>query len=297
MDAPSRTVVRHEIARPKVNLALHVLGQRADGYHTLDSLVAFAALDDGVGDRLAVTFQDGAARAVVSVDGPFAADLPEGPRNIAAAAAEATGGIAAIHLTKNIPVASGIGGGSADAAAVLRAAAARRQTPPAAFHTIAASLGADVPVCLEGTPCRMEGVGAALTPVRWPSFPCLLVNPGVPVETPAVFKALAGRFGAPLPNLPAEPTATDALQWLYATRNDLAGPAIACAPVIDDVIAALSALPGAKLTRMSGSGATVFSLFDTAGAASAAAAALRATAPPTWWIAPATLEGSPDRSD
>jgi 4-diphosphocytidyl-2-C-methyl-D-erythritol kinase len=284
---------RAEPAPAKVNLALHVTARRSDGYHVLDSLVAFAAPQDA-GDVVTVhPGSPGPGGVRLTVSGPFADAVPDGADNIAVAAARATGGIAAVHLHKGLPVAAGIGGGSADAAAVLRAAAAAGIVERAALPAIALSLGADVPVCLDGRPCRMRGIGEALSPVRVPAVPALLVNPGVPVATGAVFARLASRANPPLPDPPAMDTPQALVTWLAATRNDLEAQATAIAPAIGEAVAALSAQRGCRLARMSGSGATVFGLFDDAAARDAAAEALGTAHGQGWWIAPATL-GGPD---
>ena len=262
-----------EPAPAKLNLALHVTGRRADGYHLLDSLVGFA----GLGDRVTVA----PGRGLV-LRGPFAADLPaEG--NLCARAADLMGLSAAITLEKHLPVASGIGGGSADAAAVLRGLARGGAALPG--PEALAKLGADVPVCLAGRPARMRGAGEVLDPLPdLPALPLVLVNPGVALATPAVFAALATRDNPGLPPLPARfADAPALLDWLAATRNDLQEPARALAPAIGEVLDAL-AHAGAGLARMSGSGATCFGLFATAPAADAAATRLRA-ARPGWWVA------------
>ncbi|GAB5373622.1 MAG: 4-(cytidine 5'-diphospho)-2-C-methyl-D-erythritol kinase [Acuticoccus sp.] len=280
-------------ARAKVNLALHVVGQRADGYHLLDSIVAFAALRGTGGDVLTIDFAaDAAGEPAFAVSGPFAHDVPHGPGNSALAAAEAVGGIRALTLEKNLPVAAGIGGGSADAAAVLRAAAYQTGHPLAALGALALSLGADVPVCLAGTPARMGGIGEALSPIGLPETPCVLVNPRAAVATPAVFRALAKKDNPPLAAgwpAPRSPAALAAA--LAEARNDLGPPAARVAPVIDKVVAALAGEAGCLLARMSGSGATVFGLFADAAASERAAAALRVRHP-GWWITPAVLEGA-----
>lgn len=292
----SRTVDRVVVtARAKVNLALHVVGQRADGYHLLDSIVAFAALDGAGGDILTIDFADDAETAVapnISVDGPFAHEVPSGPGNSALAAAEAIGGIHALHLQKNLPVAAGIGGGSADAAAVLAAAAARTARPAATLARLALSLGADVPVCLAGTPARMGGIGEELAPIALPRTPCVLLNPRVPVATPAVFRALACKDNPPLADWPSPATPHALADALRDARNDLGPPAETVAPVIGAALAALAATPGCLLARMSGSGATIFGLFADGAEAAAAAAALRSRHP-AWWIAAAHLDPSP----
>jgi 4-diphosphocytidyl-2-C-methyl-D-erythritol kinase len=286
-----------ETARAKVNLYLHVLGRRADGYHALQSLVAFA----DCGDTVTVTGR--ADRWSLAIDGPMAGPL----------AGEATDDnlvlralrrwqppgdpAAALRLTKRLPVAAGIGGGSADAAAALRCLARLRCRDPG-DPADWADLGADIPVCLLQRPALVEGMGERLTPLaQLPDLPAVLVNPGQPSATAAVFAALAGRYGPPLANpLPdaANLATPDTLaRWLAGARNDLTPPAIECLPAVAEVLAALAAAPGCRLARMSGSGATCFGLFATASAATAAGRWLAARAP-GWWIVPTRLCGWPE---
>lgn len=271
-----------EFAPAKVNLALHVTGRRADGYHLLDSLVVFA----GVGDRIAAHRAPG---LTLAVEGPMAARLSAGDDNLVCRAARLMGADAAIRLTKVLPLASGIGGGSADAAATLRALARLwgRRVPDAAA---AAGLGADVPVCLAGRPARMQGVGEHLSPLpALPSLWLVLANPGVAVPTPSVFATLENRANPPLPPLPrAWPDAAALVRYLGRTRNDLEAPACRLAPEIAAALTALGAQPGAMLARMSGSGATCLALFaDEAGAKRAAGRLARAR--PGWWLAAAPV--------
>ena len=262
-----------EEARAKLNLALHVTGRRDDGYHLLDSLVAFA----DVGDR--VTLAEGPL--TLAIDGPFGAGLSSGD-NLCLRAAGLAGGEARIALTKNLPVASGIGGGSADAAAVLRGMARMGHPIPKDIWR----LGADVPVCLSSNPARMSGIGEEVTPLpALPSMPLVLVNPGVPVATPQVFAALDRRDNAPLPPIPAFPDAASLVEWLGTTRNDLQAAAISIAPVIADVLQSLTAT-GAGFARMSGSGATCFGFFDNPASAGKAADALRQHG---WWAVASEL--------
>ncbi|AUH64827.1 4-(cytidine 5'-diphospho)-2-C-methyl-D-erythritol kinase [Paracoccus zhejiangensis] len=266
-------------APAKLNLALHVTGRRADGYHLLDSLVVFARHGD------AVEVVPGAS--ALTVDGPFAGDVPVGADNLCLRAARTMGTGARIHLTKNLPVASGIGGGSADAAAVMRALAAQGHALPAD----PAALGADIPVCLAGQPARMRGVGERLDPVpEVPALPIVLVNPGIPLSTPAVFKALQRRDNSPMPE-PDWHDADSLIGWLGKTRNDLQPAAISLAPAISEVLTALEG-QGARLSRMSGSGATCFGLFDDADSAARAA---RALARPDWWVVASELASGPVR--
>ncbi|WP_045387610.1 4-(cytidine 5'-diphospho)-2-C-methyl-D-erythritol kinase [Falsirhodobacter sp. alg1] len=264
------------LARAKVNLALHVTGRREDGYHLLDSLVVFA----GVGDRLTGTTAD---TLTLEVTGPEAAGLSGD--NLVLRAARLMEGTAALHLEKVLPVASGIGGGSADAAAALRVMAGLTGAPlPMASDVL--KLGADVPVCLNGASARMGGVGERLDPVLLPKGWLVLANPRVQVPTGPVFKGLQA-FGAALPDIPAFATVMDLVQWLRNTRNDLEAPAITLQPIIADVRDTLAATTGCLMARMSGSGATCWGLFASEREARAAAAAL----PPEWWSAAAPMEG------
>lgn len=271
-----------EPARAKVNLFLHVTGRRADGYHLLDSLAVFP----GIGDTV---LAEPAATLSLALRGPFAAGLADEPDNLVLRAArllaEATGvpAGAALTLEKHLPIASGIGGGSADAAAALRVLA--RLWGVAIPGGLAARLGADVPVCLAQMPARMGGVGEVLSPApALPRFGLLLANPGVAVSTPAVFRAraLAAAAASPPAMLPAGWADAAAMAGdLARTGNDLQDAAIALCPAIGEVLAALEALPGCRMARMSGSGATCFAVFDTpAAAVTAAAGVLRAD----WWV-------------
>ncbi len=258
-------------APAKINLCLHVTGQRADGYHLLDTLVAFCT----VGDVL--TLREGPLS--LNLTGPEAEGLQAEPDNLILRAARLMGAQAAITLDKRLPVSSGIGGGSADAAAALRGLHALTGT---SLPTETEQLGADVPMCLSSTPARVRGIGERVEPVRLPPLHLVLVNPRVPVATPHVFRALDRRENPPLPPLTDWPDATALIEWLGGTRNDLEPPALKVAPVITEVLAALS---GARFARMSGSGATCFGLFDTAEEADAAAGEIR-KARPNWWVAP-----------
>ncbi len=285
-------------APAKVNLYLHVTGRRSDGYHELDSLIAFA----GIGDTVTGASSD---RLTLTVDGPFTEALPTGSDNLvlraALALAEAAGieAAAAITLTKRLPVASGIGGGSADAAAALRALAAlwSLDMDQQTLGDLALALGADVPVCLAGESAVVAGIGERLAPA--PSLPpawLVLANPGEAVSTPAVFAARAGPFSAPAPVDRALADAGELAALLKERRNDLTAAARSLAPVIGEVLAALEAEPGARLARMSGSGATCFALFAEETEAKAAAARLRA-AHGAWWVAAAPLLGDTRGAD
>lgn len=280
-------------AAAKVNLYLHVVGRRDDGYHLLDSLIAFA----GVGDAIAVSSDHDLS---LEMGGPFAAGLPAGDDNLVLRAAKGLRDLASgkagarIRLTKRLPPASGIGGGSADAAATLRALTELWEVAPdrAALMKLAVGLGADVPMCLEGRAAFASGIGETLVPA--PALPAawlVLVNPGVPVATPAVFKARTGPFSAPAPFTEAPRDVARMAELLKERGNDLAAPAIAIAPVIAEVLAALEATPGCRLARMSGSGATCFGLYDGEAQARSAEAALRAARPDWWGAAGPLLQG------
>lgn len=274
-----------ETAYAKVNLCLHVTGQRADGYHLLDSLVVFA----GAGDRVTVAPGQG---LTLHIEGPEAAGLASDTDNLVLRAARTMGVTdAALTLWKALPVASGIGGGSADAAAALRAVSRWQGRPlPSAADVLA--LGADVPVCLAGKPARMTGIGDQLAALpALPALWCVLVNPRVPVPTPQVFAALASRQNPPLPDLPPDALASAATfaGWLSAaTRNDLVAPALTVAPILARVQSALAATAGCLMARMSGSGGTHFGLFALQEEAKAAAQDLR-SAHPDWWTAAAPI--------
>ncbi|HET6183731.1 MAG TPA: 4-(cytidine 5'-diphospho)-2-C-methyl-D-erythritol kinase [Acetobacteraceae bacterium] len=272
-----------ESARAKVNLYLHVTGRRADGYHLLDSLVVFAEAAD------TLALDDAAAPLSLAVEGPFAAALEAAADNLVLRAARALSAAAslpargALRLRKTLPVASGIGGGSADAAATLRLLCRAWGIAGDAtdLHGVALALGADVPVCLAGVPARMAGIGEDVSPApEIPAGGLVLANPGVPVPTQAVFRARTGPFSpaVPLPGLWG--SIADLAAFLAGTRNDLEPAAIGLCPEIGCVLAALRAVPGCRFARMSGSGATCFGLFDTDAEARAAAAALRR---PGWW--------------
>jgi len=279
-----------ELARAKINLSLRVLGRRPDGYHELESLVVFA----DAADRLSI---EPARTLSLSLSGPFAGQLETGPENLVLRAARALqdyAGIgcgASIALEKNLPVASGIGGGSSDAAGTLRALCKlwHLQITQSDLAQLALGLGADVPVCLSQTPALMRGVGEKIVAVEnLPPLPMLLVNPGVAVSTAEIFRLLNA---SPMKN-EATPTASapgfsgmeNLVQWLERNLNDLEKPAIALAPSIAEALQALRALAGCLHARMSGSGATCFGLFLDAGKAREAAGALRQSHP-GWWVA------------
>lgn len=283
-------------ARAKVNLCLHVVGQRDDGYHLLDSLAVFP----GLGDRLTAEPASGLS---LTLRGPFALDLDAGGDNLALRAALALDGWAtargdgrargaALTLDKTLPIASGIGGGSADAAAALRVLCGLWDLCPSAadLAAMALPLGADVPVCLGQRAAWMRGVGERLAPApALPPFWLVLANPGVAVPTPAIFKALSQKNNPPPPPPPERFAEAPALvRWLAETRNDLEAPAVSLRPEIAGALSALSALPGCALARMSGSGATCFGIFATETLALSGADALR-SAEPGWWVAAAPV--------
>jgi 4-diphosphocytidyl-2-C-methyl-D-erythritol kinase len=279
-----------ELAPAKINLDLHVTGRRADGYHELDSLTAFAAF----GDRVTVHEHD---RLELVLSGPFAGPLAAEPDNLVLRAARRLAACAGrapavrITLDKRLPVAAGLGGGSADAAAALRGLNRlwRLRMAPADLAVLAASLGADVPVCLAGRTARMRGVGERIEP--WNGLPplaVLLVNPNLPLATAAVFGALEA-IGERVERAWPPPRHADAfVAWLRAGANHLEAPAMRLLPQICDVLTGLAAQESCTLARMSGSGATCFGLFASAAARDAAAAAI-GRARPGWWLAATTI--------
>ena len=272
-----------ERAHAKINLHLHVTGRRADGYHLLDSLVVFA----GAADHLTAEPADTLSLAI---DGPFAPALGAEPAadNLVLRAARALAGAAgieagaAIRLEKNLPVASGIGGGSADAAATLRLLARLWDVQVPLPQDRLLALGADVPVCLRRRPVVMRGIGEDLLAApALPPLALVLVNPLVPVPTHSVFRARSPAFRPPAELPDRWPDATAMARDLARLSNDLQDPALALAPAIGDVLAALQAQPGCLLARMSGSGATCFALFEPGPGAERAHANL---APAGWWV-------------
>jgi 4-diphosphocytidyl-2-C-methyl-D-erythritol kinase len=289
-------VLFREIARAKVNLTLNVRARRADGYHDIESLVTFA----DIGDQ--VTFHPGPDCQVTAM-GPFATDI-EGPnlleRTLSLLRRLYPGLLlGAVELEKNLPVAAGLGGGSADAAALLRAVRLANPEPAGAipWHEVAARLGADVPVCLAGKPALIRGIGDRIEPLqparRPPATAAVLVNPRVPLSTATVFTALAasspscrfsrGEGTGAFPDLQA------LVAYMRARGNDLERPAIALLPAIAEVKVALAAQPGCRLEAMSGSGPTCFGLFDDQASAARAAVALARTHP-HWWIVETRLD-------
>jgi 4-diphosphocytidyl-2-C-methyl-D-erythritol kinase len=275
-----------QAAPAKINLDLCITGRRPDGYHELDSLVVFGP----PADRLIFEPADTLS---LELAGPFAGALADVADNLALRAARRLAGharrraTARIKLEKNLPVAAGLGGGSGDAAATLRGLNRlwRLGLGAAELEPLARELGADVPVCLSGRPARMRGIGerlewAAGLPPLW----LLLVNPGRPLPTAAVFKGL-GDLPPPVPEHGPPPhDAAALLGWLRARANHLEAPARRLEPAIGAVLAALAALPGCELARMSGSGATCFGLFADQPGLETAAAELRREQP-DWWVA------------
>ncbi len=288
-----------ERACAKVNLTLRVVGRRVDGYHDLESVVAFADCADtltlDVGDDLSLT-----------TTGPGASDCGEQGDNLVLKAArllaERVENLRTGHFTldKHLPVAAGIGGGSADAAAALRLLARANVIGPDDPRLLEVALltGADVPVCLESKACVMTGIGDTLLPLALPAMACVLINPRVAVATKDVFNELglkAGRLRVGITDVlkgmawpQANASREDWLRSLTKGTNDLEAPALVIQPVIADVLAALRAADDVLLARMSGSGATCFALFDDAAAAKTAAAKI-ASAQPGWWVHAGTL--------
>ncbi|WP_424362254.1 4-(cytidine 5'-diphospho)-2-C-methyl-D-erythritol kinase [Methylocystis parvus] len=282
-------------APAKINLTLHILGRRADGYHELESLVAFS----GAGDTLSLI--PGPALSL-HVSGPTAPAAGPGDDNLVLRAArhlaERVDGLTlgAFRLEKRLPVAAGIGGGSSDAAAALRLLAQANgiDTDDSRLFDAARVTGSDVPVCLLGRARVMRGAGESLGPLlRLPLLPAVLINPGVPVETRPVFQRLGLQPGERVeaeehPEIGSGAPSVELLAMLARGRNDLEDPACLQAPVIVDVLSVLRAARGCKIARMSGSGATCFAIFSTTGAAAKAARAIRMQHP-EWWVKTAAL--------
>jgi 4-diphosphocytidyl-2-C-methyl-D-erythritol kinase len=287
-----------ESAPAKVNLTLRVLGRRADGYHDIESLVAFA----DVGDRLALTPGDALTLTMV---GPGAAQTGAEADNLVTKAARALAArvpalrAGAFRLEKNLPVAAGLGGGSADAAAALRLLVQANKLAPddPRLRDAARATGADVPVCLDPRPRVMRGIGEILSaPLPLPRLHALLVNPGVAVPTKLVFSGWrlpanpirASDTTADFAALPKMQNEEQLLDWLASEANDLEAPAIALEPAIAEVLASLRAAAGCRLARMSGSGATCFALFSSLKETASADKKLR-TQFPDWWISETVL--------
>jgi 4-diphosphocytidyl-2-C-methyl-D-erythritol kinase len=288
-DAQLESVTVH--APAKINLALHVCGRRSDGYHLLDSLVVFT----DVGDRISVSKSE---ELSLEVTGPFGDALVSETNNLVMRAAHLLRTFAnikdgaRIRLEKNLPVASGIGGGSSDAAATLRACAELWAIDPTQISNteLAAKLGADVPVCVLRKPAFMSGIGEVLSPAPpLPTFWLVLVNSGQPLVTKTVFAALSNFSPAltrgAFDNLAG---ATDLAGALKSHQNDLTGPARALAPSITSALSALENAPECLLARLSGSGPTCFGVFTDEHAARNAAA-LISSREPGWWVVPARI--------
>ncbi len=300
---PIRSALGHDASMPqplatrapaKINLTLHVLGRRVDGYHDLESLVVFA----GTGDDLRLTPGSSLALEVTGPTAPLAGSTSDNlVMKAARLLAERVQGlkVGTFHLTKRLPVAAGIGGGSSDAAAALRLLSRLNGLPLAhpAVREAARLTGADVPVCLEPRARMMRGAGEEVGPTLiLPRLFAVLVNPRVPVETPTVFKALGLQPGQELSGAehPAlEETLPDALlAMLRETRNDLEPPASKVQPVIGEALGLMRETPSCRLARMSGSGATVFGLYDDCEAAAKAAKQIRRLRP-DWWVKATSL--------
>lgn len=270
-------------APAKINLTLHVTGQRADGYHLLDSLVVFADVGDLIG-------AEPASETSLKVVGPAARDVPKGAQNLVLKAARSMAGDRGAELTlhKVLPVASGLGGGTSDAAATLRALSVMLGVPVPDTDALM-KLGADLPVCMFARASRMSGIGDVVSAVTVPRIYMVLVSPNVPIATAQVFKALQNKENtAMLAELPKWRDAFDFCRWLAEQRNDLEPAARTLVPDIGEVLGQISATSGCLLARMSGSGATCFGLFASA-AEAAAAAAMIGKAHGSWWVASAGL--------
>jgi 4-diphosphocytidyl-2-C-methyl-D-erythritol kinase len=285
-----------EPAAAKVNLYLHVTGRRADGYHLLDSLVAFA--DDGD-----VVSAEPAEELSLRIEGPFARSLEAEPDNLVLRAARLLSDTvkpdrgATLTLTKTLPVASGLGGGSADAAATLRLLCRLWSIDPRGvpLFEIAQSLGADVPVCLKQRAAFLGGIGEQLDPApALPKAGLVLVNPRVPLATPAVFAARTGEFTPPARFTQAPRDAAELAALLRVRDNSLTRAAIALVPAVGDVLDALASSPGCLLTRMSGSGVTCFGLYGDPGQATVAARWLAARKP-EWWVLATSLRDAAEK--
>lgn len=272
-----RSMATEAFAPAKINLTLHITGQREDGYHLLDSLVMLV----DVGDHIEVARSD---RSSVSVSGPMSQGVPTDASNLVIKAAELLGVTADIAVHKALPAMAGIGGGSSDAAATIRALCALFDRPlPARADLL--SLGADVPVCMEPNLVRMRGVGEQIEDLGiGQNWPMLLVNPGVAVSTPKVFQALKRKnnppMTAPFPDWSNWPAA---VAWLTSQRNDMQAAAVALQPEIGQALDALDSCEGCELARMSGSGATCFAIFFDVDLRDQAVAALQRRYP-NWWI-------------
>lgn len=298
---PGRAADTLELAPAKINLCLHVTGRRADGYHELDTLVAFAEC----GDRLRLSDDATAVSLLVSRRNPRGMDatseavVPTGTDNLVwralAAAAGRVGGIdgLAVALDKHLPVGAGLGGGSSDAAALLRALDRRRLTTLSHDPGWTARLGADLPMCLQPQPWRARGIGDRLSPlILARDLPAVLVWPGRPAATPAVFAVRSGGFGAPVPEAALRLLRSDPITALARLRNDLDAAAMTVEPAIGRALRALEWFPACRLARMSGSGSALFGLFDRVGDAESAAERLRRSEP-GWWVRATVIRAGP----
>lgn len=283
---PKRMSHSERIAHAKINLALHVTGQREDGYHLLDSLVVFSDF----GDRISISkAQNPSSLVSLKIDGPYAVGLESGANNLVSRAALSLGYEITkyrgkptpieIKLTKNLPVASGIGGGSADAAATLLALNAFWESE-IDLLPIAQNLGADVPMCLHSTPLRAQGIGDEITLLETKKpLHIILVNPNVEVSTPMIFKNLSDKQNTPM--FEKAITTMPSMRDIKNLHNDLQKPAVEIEPAIEAVLAAIVET-NAQLARMSGSGATCFGLYETLPEAQKAAKHIE-TQNPSWW--------------
>lgn len=267
----------------KVNLTLHVTGQREDGYHTLDSLAMFA----DVGDRMTITMP---GDYKLTVEGPMAEGVPGDESNLVLRAARMMRINADIRLEKHLPNAAGLGGGSGDAAATLRVLSGFSGKPVPGDGI---ELGADVPLCLQSEAARVTGIGDTVTPVpNLPALDAVLVNPRLPVLTAEVFKRLRHKVNRPMPDaIPEFKTSADLTAWLRGMRNDLQEPAIEAEPVIRQVFETLEKTPGCQLARMSGSGGTCFGIYNDAETAGSAAGRLQESFP-SWWVTATRLNAT-----
>ncbi len=279
------------LAPAKINLFLHITGRRDDGYHLLQSLMIFV----DVGDVLTFAPYDG---LFIDVDGPFAGDLSVSPHdNLIYKAAQLLAAEYNVHargrivLTKNLPVAAGVAGGSSDAATALRGLVRLWRLPEESerLQKIARQLGADVPACIAHKPVWAEGIGEKLTWMpHLPQFHLVLVNPMVPAPTPEVFRKFRTRLSAPLQYSGRRKSLQEWVADLGRYRNDLTEAALLVAPQIRDVLDAIAATPSCHFARLSGSGATCFGVYESAAAATAAVNKLRMSHP-DWWISAASL--------
>lgn len=283
-------VLRKTIAPAKVNLTLHVTGQRADGYHLLDSLVVFT----DAGDQITAKTSDD---ITLTVTGPFSAGVPTDNTNLILRAAHTLRRLrgviqgAEIHLDKHLPHAAGLGSGSADAAAILKLLADLWNVAPLSPQAAEVlGLGADVPVCLQGPgPSRMSGIGEILQEVpRLPDCALVLVNPKVAVPTQDIFRNLATKQNPPMTDMPDKLDFDGFAAWLRVQRNDLQPPAMTIAPAVKSAIDRLNRIPAVAYAGMSGSGASCFGLVRSMADARHAARVVQ-VAEMSWWVTPANV--------